>query len=161
MRFKRFIAFVIDVFAAILLFIPISSIFILLRIEILRVMLPLIIWFTIHCKDCFNGRSVGKLLLNFQIIDKRTGRTTNPFKCIFRNLFYFLGIVDIIPMLGPPKKRLGDIVTKTEVVSCKHSLNGKNILMGLISVVFMFGLFLMINFTLGNVLYIEKLPLPQ
>ena len=60
-------AIVIDVFAAILLFIPISSIFILLRIEILRVMLPLIIWFTILCKDCFNGRSVGKLLLNFQI----------------------------------------------------------------------------------------------
>lgn len=161
MYFKRFIAFVIDVFAAILLFIPISSIFILLRIEVLKVMLPLIIWFIILCKDCFNGRSVGKLLFNFQIIDKRTGRTTNPFKCIYRNLFYLLGIIDIIPMFGPPKMRLGDIVVNTEVVSCKHSLNGKNILMGLISIIFMFGLFLIINFTLGNLLSIEKLPLPQ
>lgn len=161
MYLKRFIAFVIDVFVAILLFIPINSIFILLRIEVLRVMLPLIIWFIILCKDCFNGRSVGKLLFNFQIIDKRTGRTTNPFKCIFRNLFYFLGIIDIIPMLGPQKMRLGDIVVKTEVVSFKHLSNGKNILMGLISIIFMFGLFLAINFTLGNILSIEKLPLPQ
>lgn len=162
MTLKRFLAFVIDVFVAVLLFMPVCAIFILLRIELLEVMLAYLIWFIVFCKDCFNGRSVGKLLFNCQVIDETTGKAANPFKCIFRNLFYLLGLFDVIPMcFGAKKMRVADIVTKTDVLPCSHPLKIRDFLKGLLAIALMFVLFLIINCVLGNILPMEKLPLPQ
>ena len=44
MEFKRFLAFIVDAFIALLLFVPISIILILLDIEVPTATLPWLVW---------------------------------------------------------------------------------------------------------------------
>lgn len=76
----------------------------------------------ILCKDCFGGQSIGKRMFNYQIVDRLNGDIANPWKCIVRNLFYFLGIIDIAMMLYQSRgMRLGDYVAHTQVVVKKKN----------------------------------------
>jgi uncharacterized RDD family membrane protein YckC len=68
------------------------------------------------CKDSFNGRSVAKLILKHQVIDKKTRLAANPIKCFIRNIFIIIWPVEVIMVLINPSSRLGDKVAGTEVV---------------------------------------------
>lgn len=117
MEFKRFVAFFIDIFMGIVFLLPICACLVLLNIEMKRSLLPWLVWGTIFCKDCFGGRSIGKRVLGYQVIDSKTGLIARPLKCMFRNLFYLLGIIDVTAMFYHSKgSRLGDYAVHTQVI---------------------------------------------
>ena len=67
--------------------------------------------------------SIGKLLIGIQVIDINTKQIASPQKCVIRNLFYFIGLFDVIVMLTNSKgTRIGDYVTHTEVTLRNKSL---------------------------------------
>lgn len=149
MEFKRFLAFIIDAIIALLLFIPISTILVLTRVEVCAVMLPWIIWIGLLCKDCFGGRSIGKRLMGYQIVDKNTFETPSPYKCILRNLTYLLGLIDIATMFYKKEwRRLGDYVINTKVIHHNHIPTKIKYFESIIIILCVFALFLCVNFLL-------------
>ena len=120
MEFKRFLAFIVDAFIALLLFVPICVILVLSKIEINTAVLPWLVWGVIFCKDCFGGRSIGKRLLGYQVVNNYSQEVASPYKCILRNLTYLLGLIDIAFMFYKNEgRRLGDYIANTNVVICK------------------------------------------
>lgn len=145
MEFKRFIAFIIDIFMSAILFIPLCICFILLEIELKDSMIPILIWEIIFCKDCFGGRSIGKRILGYQVIDSNTGQVARPFKCAFRNLFYILGAIDIVAMLYHSKGlRLGEYITHTQVNKYNNSLKKNRWIEAVLTIVCVFSILLII-----------------
>lgn len=119
MEFKRFLAFVVDAFMALLLFVPISIILVLLDVDVSTTTLPWLVWGVLFCKDCFGGRSIGKRLLGYRVVNNKSQEVANPFKCILRNLTYLLGLIDVAFMFyNKGGRRLGDYIANTNVVSC-------------------------------------------
>lgn len=87
-------------------------------------MIAIIGWAALMCKDCFNGISVGKLLLGIQVVESNTQQIVSPQKSIIRNLFYFLSFIDIAFAFTNSKgHRLGDHVAHTEVLLRDKSLS--------------------------------------
>ncbi len=67
-------------------------------------------------KDILKGKSPGKRILGYRVVDNSTGLEAEPFKCFLRNLTIFLlwpveGIVCFIN----PERRLGDLIANTKV----------------------------------------------
>lgn len=119
MEFKRFLAFVVDVFIALFMFVPISTILVLLKIDLSTTILPWLVWGVVFCKDCLGGRSIGKRLLGYQVVNNNSSEIASPYKCILRNLTYLLGVIDIAVMLYKKEgRRIGDYVANTKVVCC-------------------------------------------
>lgn len=124
MEFKRFLAFVVDVFIALFMFVPISTILVLLKIEVSITILPWLVWGAVFCKDCLGGRSIGKRLLGYQVVNYNSPEIVSPYKCILRNLTYLLGLIDIVAMFYKKEgRRIGDYVANTKVVcyDCKSN----------------------------------------
>lgn len=116
MEFKRFLAFVIDVFMSIIFFVLITVCSVLMKIDMHVDIIPWLVWGAIFCKDSFGGRSIGKRILGYQVIDNKTNLAARPFKCLIRNLTYILGIFDVAMMFYHSKGyRIGDYITHTHV----------------------------------------------
>ena len=69
------------------------------------------------CKDSFAGRSIGKRVLKFQVINARTGQVASPLRCLMRNFFIILWPIEVIVTLISPQRRIGDFVAGTKVVN--------------------------------------------
>lgn len=67
-------------------------------------------------KDCFNGRSVGKNLLNIRIIDCKTKEPASIIRCIIRNLTIVFWPIEVFAILISPNRRIGDYLVNTEVI---------------------------------------------
>ena len=69
------------------------------------------------CKDCFNGRSIGKRKYHYQVIDERTNSVASPLQCWIRNFtFIFFHLIEIFVLLSNPhNKTLGELITHTKV----------------------------------------------
>lgn len=151
MEFKRFIAYIIDVFTAIIFLFPICACIILLDIGVGPSMGIYSIWGVIFCKDCFGGRSIGKRIMGYQVVDSNSGKVVSPFKSVLRNLFYILGIVDIGAMLYHSKgRRLGDYVAHTEVIVYNGTLKENKWIESIITIICVFILLLAINVLLTH-----------
>ncbi|MDP4265127.1 MAG: RDD family protein [Bacteroidota bacterium] len=74
------------------------------------------------CKDCINGRSIGKRALKLQVVDNLTGQVATPLKCFIRNIFCILWPVEAVITLTNPGRRIGDRVANTKVVPFDPSL---------------------------------------
>lgn len=68
------------------------------------------------CKDCIQGRSIAKRLLNQQVVNKKTGQIANPLRCFVRDIFMIVWPIEGIATLISPQRRLGDIVAGTKVI---------------------------------------------
>lgn len=66
-------------------------------------------------KDAFFKRSVGKMLYNLKVIDINK-QTISTYKLIIRNITLVFVIIEIL-FLAITQNRLGDMITKTTVVS--------------------------------------------
>ncbi|MCW3125608.1 MAG: Na/Pi-cotransporter II-related protein [Bacteroidetes bacterium] len=66
-------------------------------------------------KDSFNGRSIAKRFLYYQVVHNQTGIAANPLRCVVRNLTFFLWPVEIIMVIVNPSRRLGDMLAGTRV----------------------------------------------
>lgn len=119
---KRYFAMVIDFIAAVIVLIILMFIFAIAGITDMEP--NYWIWFAegfFLYKDCFNGRSIGRIILKQQVIDCKTGQVASPIKCLLRNLFYLLGPIDLLFMLYHGKgRRLGDYAAETQVVQYNH-----------------------------------------
>ena len=127
---KRLIAFYIDVFFS-MLFLAIS-ILILCLLGVVGMdavdMISFLTWGMVFCKDCYGGRSPGKYILGYMVIDRKTNMSASPLKCVIRNAFLLLGVIDIIfSLLKGRQMRLGDYVAQTQVVKFDKNFYSKNI----------------------------------
>jgi len=69
-------------------------------------------------KDSFNGRSVGKRVMKLQVVRVDDLQVVGFFAAIIRNLFLFLGIIELaVALLQDEGRRVGDLVMGTKVVS--------------------------------------------
>lgn len=117
MRNKRLFAFIIDMIVAVAFSLLINSILCYFNVKFIVAMVAIIGWAVLIGKDCLNGMSIGKRFVGIQVIDTNSKQIASPQKCVIRNLFYFIGLIDIIFMFTNSKNlRLGDKVTHTEVV---------------------------------------------
>lgn len=139
MEFRRFIAFVIDAFMAVMLLIPICVCIVLLDKGSGISMVVYSVWGVLFCKDCFGGRSFGKRIMGYQVIDRKSRKIANPLKCVLRNLFYILGLIDIVFMFSKSKgRRLGDFATDTEVVAYDGMSRNSSLIEAVITVMCVF-----------------------
>lgn len=139
-------ALIVDIFVAVILFMPVCICLLFLNINIQESSLPFLVWGIIFCKDCFGGRSVGKRFLGYQVIDIKTKQPANPFKCVLRNLFIPLGILDIGFMFYHSQwRRLGDYITYTQVVKYDKRNNKTKYLEALFAIICVFIIVIIIN----------------
>ena len=125
MRIERFIAFMIDLAIAALVTLLINIILECLDIKFIFAMVGIIAWVILLCKDCFMGMSIGKRILKIQVIDSRTKQIATPAKCVLRNLFYLVGLIDIPFLFCQTKKlRFADYIVHTEVEKYNSALQG-------------------------------------
>ena len=68
------------------------------------------------CKDIQGGRSIGKRLLNLQVVSDNS-HPLHLSQLILRNIFIFIWPIEILMCIINPEKRLGDLILKTKVTS--------------------------------------------
>ena len=68
------------------------------------------------CKDCINGRSFAKRILNLQVVDNETGQAASPMKCFIRNLLLILWPIEVVVALSNTSRRLGDRIAGAKLV---------------------------------------------
>lgn len=76
------------------------------------------------CKDCINGQSFGKRVMKLQVVDSNTEENISAVRHIVRNLFLPLWCIEILILMISKKKRIGDYIAKTKVIS-NHASVGK------------------------------------
>lgn len=104
---RRFFAVAIDS----LYFLPGAIIF-----SLFNDLLSLIIMFTIFVlRDVFSERSIGKRIMELYIIDKNSGKQASTKQKVIRNLFIFIGGIDILVLLIKGES-IGDKVSDTIIV---------------------------------------------
>jgi uncharacterized RDD family membrane protein YckC len=67
------------------------------------------------CKDCINGRSPAKRILNIAVVDYRTNASASSFQSLVRNLFIVIWPVEVIVALFDQERRIGDRVAGTKL----------------------------------------------
>lgn len=116
---KRLEAFVIDVIVSFAAGIPFLLISILFSNSLTWMSFALAFMCALLlCKDVNNGRSFGKKNAGLCILSEKDEKVPSISTLILRNLFYILWPVEIILLISNSKKRLGDYVMRTKVVSC-------------------------------------------
>lgn len=146
MELKRLLAFIIDLFIVVFPIAFIGSILGLMKIKTPGAILPWLSWGALICKDCFAGRSIGKRILGYQVVNLRTGQTASPFKCVARNLLYLLGIIDIIFMFYKSGgRRLGDYITNTQVINYDKASQDIRWREAILSVACVFAVIILLN----------------
>ena len=79
--------------------------------------------FLILCKDCYNGLSIGRRIANIQVFDSKTMKVASPVKCVLRNYFYALHLLEVFFVLFTSSGlRIGDHITGTKVAERNMNL---------------------------------------
>jgi len=86
------------------------------------------------CKDCINGRSIGKRALKLQVVEKSSGNVASPIRCFIRNIFCVIWPIEVIITLANPSRRIGDMVAGTKVVPFDAELEQPKINFGKIGI---------------------------
>jgi uncharacterized RDD family membrane protein YckC len=60
------------------------------------------------CKDIVDGRSIGKRLLNLQIVNEGDRQAASPARCVVRNVTLLIWPIELLIALLNPSSRLGD-----------------------------------------------------
>lgn len=116
MRFKRLLALLIDI-CVLTIISQLLIIFSFIDENVILFLAISIIITLILCKDISNGQSLGKRFMSIQIINEKTFLAASAVRSIIRNLFLIFWPIEIFFWLVMKDKRLGDIVTKTKLVS--------------------------------------------
>ncbi|WP_421919821.1 RDD family protein [Marinifilum sp.] len=68
-------------------------------------------------KDFFQGKSIAKRILGYQIVDRKRCVTANEFQCFIRNLTICIAWpLEVIISLFNPQRRIGDFLANTMVI---------------------------------------------
>jgi uncharacterized RDD family membrane protein YckC len=76
-------------------------------------------------KDIYLGQSIGKRLLRFKVVNKKTGELAGPLRCLVRNLTLFFWPIEAIVAMVNVHRRLGDYIAGTELVNYEQRPVGK------------------------------------
>ena len=83
--------------------------------------LPFIIYFL---KDNYRGKSIGKRLMGYQVVNARTNENAGSLRCFVRNLSIPLWPLEVLISLFSPIRRFGDLLAGTKVIlSEKEPMN--------------------------------------
>ncbi|MDZ4261798.1 MAG: RDD family protein [Pseudomonadota bacterium] len=75
----------------------------------------------------FYGKSIGKFIIGITVLKENTNQTCTFWQSIVRNCFlWFLGIIDLLLMMGKKKQRIGDWAARTTVINDKRYKQSKN-----------------------------------
>lgn len=77
----------------------------------------ILLMFIILNKDFVNCRSAGKRTYGFKIIDYKTKEPATEMQCMLRNVTAYLWPIEALLIFINPKRRLGDFIAGTEVIS--------------------------------------------
>ena len=83
--------------------------------------IPVFNWYDVFAfslyfnKDIFLGQSIAKRVLNFQVVDHKTGQPAGPLKCLVRNFTILLWPVEVIAALINVERRIGDHIAGTRL----------------------------------------------
>lgn len=72
-------------------------------------------------KDFFNGQSVVKRHLGYQVIDVKASMPADHFKCMLRNITAPIWPIEVLCTLINKQRRLGDFLAGTRVVEVTPS----------------------------------------
>ncbi|RJE75240.1 hypothetical protein BGP76_19260 [Reichenbachiella sp. MSK19-1] len=81
-----------------------------------RFLIPTVFVVGALTKDYKDGRSIGKRLRGFQVVDSKSNKVANSTQCIIRNLTFILWPLEALLILGTPEYRIGDFLARTKVV---------------------------------------------
>jgi len=85
------------------------------------IFLPFIIYFL---KDNYRGKSIGKRLMGYQVVNARTNENAGSLRCFVRNLSIPLWPLEVLISLFSPIRRFGDLLAGTKVIlSEKEPMN--------------------------------------
>ena len=74
--------------------------------------------YLILCDAMPRGQSIGKRLIRIAVVHVETERPCNLWRSILRNVpMITLGVVDAVFIVGKQRRRLGDFLARTKVVS--------------------------------------------
>lgn len=72
-------------------------------------------------KDFYGGQSIVHRILGYQIVDIKTGQPASKVRCFLRNITFVFMIIEVIPLLVSPKRRIGDWIAGTKVIEVPSS----------------------------------------
>ncbi|MBT9873952.1 hypothetical protein GPL06_14235 [Bacteroides salyersiae] len=123
MKLKRVIAFVIDLFIASVICFIVILFLKKCNVRITSYIVSSIVYVLILCKDCYNGLSIGRRITNIQVFDSKTMKVASPVKCVLRNYFYALHLLEVFFVLFTSSGlRIGDRITGTKVAERNMNL---------------------------------------
>jgi uncharacterized RDD family membrane protein YckC len=67
-------------------------------------------------RDILGQKSIGKLIMQLNVVDNRTSQNASFLQRFLRNITWFLGPIEIIFFIVK-RSRIGDIIAKTSIVS--------------------------------------------
>ncbi|HET6252828.1 MAG TPA: RDD family protein [Puia sp.] len=76
-------------------------------------------------KDIYLGQSIGKRMLRFRVINKRTGEPAGPLRCLARNLPLVFWPLELILAMINVQERLGDYIAGTKLVNYERDTAAK------------------------------------
>lgn len=79
------------------------------------------------CKDIIGPRSLGKRLLNLQIVNEGD-RQAAPARCVMRNMTLLIWPIELLIAMLNPSRKLGDRLAGTRLQFCKEPIrNGTRV----------------------------------
>ncbi len=111
---KRLVAFLIDLIL-VSLFGAVFQICIRYIGYVAGLALVSIVFAVFFCRDIFTGRSLGRRICGLSVVDADSFHPVSEFRALVRNLFIVVWPIELV-VLFLKKRRLGDIVTHTDVV---------------------------------------------
>lgn len=72
-------------------------------------------------KDFYGGQSIVHRSLGYQVVDIKTGQPASKVRCFLRNMTFVVLIIEVIPLLVTPKRRIGDWIAGTKVIEVPPS----------------------------------------
>lgn len=155
---KRCLALFIDmiIIMALAFIIMISAELLLTKVywQLVLSCLPFTLFLT---KDCFTGMSIGRKAMGISVVNAVNKQVANPWKAYLRNIFIFIWPLELI-VLAISNQRIGDMLTKTEVVEGKktHRLSMIAFLLFFVTwTVFAGIIYFLLNYTSFKLLYVE------
>lgn len=109
MAIRRLLAYLID---CISIFAPYFLIRIIFPLSCTYI-LACYLFALFFCKDGFTGQSLGKRIMELQVIHKNM--QVSPLRALGRNLFYIIWPIELVILLVY-NERIGDIVCKCQVI---------------------------------------------
>ncbi|MFD1096126.1 RDD family protein [Salegentibacter chungangensis] len=78
----------------------------------------MLIMFSVYLnKDAIKGKSPGKRILGFVIVDNKTGKIATPVKALIRNITLVIWPIEVLVSIFSTQRRIGDYIAGTKVVS--------------------------------------------